>query len=115
MNIVTEVRMVLHATDSLIAADAADAAYQRIADLEEILSDYIDKSENNRLSRTSGSGRTVRVSEPLYRVLKRAGEISERTGGAFDLTVGPFVELWRISKRIGELVQEERSEEIREG
>src|SRR5690625_480403 len=111
MHMGTDVRMVLYATDSLIAADAADAAYQRIADLEEILSDYIDKSEINRLSRTSGSGRTVRVSEPLYRVLKRAGEISERTGGAFDLTVGPFVELWRISRRIGELVPEE---EVRE-
>lgn len=107
----TDVRMVLYAEDSLKAIAAAEAAYQRIAELEEILSDYIDGSEINRLSRTSGTGQNVRVSEPLYRVLKTADSISASTGGAFDMTVGPFVELWRISRRMGELVPEEEVQE----
>ena len=55
----------LYATDSAAAAGAAAAAFRRADTLNGLLSDYIDSSEINRLSATSGQGRFVTVSPAL--------------------------------------------------
>ena len=45
----------------------------------------------------------VPLSEHLYAVLARALELSRRSHGAFDPTVGPFVALWRGARSEGRL------------
>src|SRR5262249_17738235 len=35
----------------------------------------------------------------LFRVLQRAQEVAQRSGGAFDVTVGPLVALWRQARK----------------
>jgi len=65
-------RIVLYAPDKPPAKAAARAAFDRIQQLNAILSDYEDDSELSRLSRTAGSGQAVRVSDDLWFVLKRA-------------------------------------------
>ena len=50
-------RMVLYAATEADAATAAKAAFNRIAQLNDIMSDYDPDSELSRLSKTSGSGR----------------------------------------------------------
>ncbi|MCK5829727.1 MAG: FAD:protein FMN transferase [Methylococcales bacterium] len=40
------------------------------------------------------SSEWITVSESLYEVLKQANNISELSNGAFDITVGPLVNLW---------------------
>jgi thiamine biosynthesis lipoprotein len=92
-------RIVLYAPNPAKAAKAAEAAFARISQLNSILSDYETDSELSRLSRTSGSGQAVPVSEDLWRVLERANQFAQRTGGAFDVTVGPYVSLWRRARR----------------
>ncbi len=92
-------RIVLYAPDQAIAKAAADAAFQRIQQLNDIMTDYDSESELERLSHTSGEGRDVPVSEDLWRVLERAQLLAERSGGAFDVTVGPCVKLWRRARR----------------
>src|SRR5436309_12790013 len=84
-------RIVLYAPDKPPAEAAARAAFDRIQQLNAILSDYEDDSELSRLSRTAGSGQAVMVSDELWFVLKRAQKLAERTHGAFDVTVGPVV------------------------
>lgn len=92
-------RMVLYA-ESKAQADAASAkAFARIKQLNDILSDYDPDSELSKLSRTSGSGESVRLSKDLWTVLKRAQELAGRSRGAFDVTVGPEVNLWRKARR----------------
>ena len=44
-------------------------------------------------------GPAVKVSDELFFVLERSKELSEKSGGAFDVTVGPFTRLWRRSSR----------------
>jgi thiamine biosynthesis lipoprotein len=44
----------------------------------------------------------------LWRVLARGQELAEQTGGAFDVTVGPFMRLWRRSRELRELPTEQR-------
>lgn len=92
--------VVLYAPDDdARARAAADAAFARVKVLNAILSDYDDESELTRLSRTAGTGRAVRVSDDLWNVLARAQDLSARSGGAFDVTVGPVIRLWRAARR----------------
>ena len=92
-------RMVLYAPDSSSADAAARAAFDRISELNGILSDYDTDSELSRLSRTAGEGRAIPLSPDLWLVLERAQEIAAETDGAFDVTVGPCVSLWRKARR----------------
>ncbi len=92
-------RIVLYAPDEIKAKMASEAAFDRVAHLNDILSDYETDSELNKLSRTSGSGREVAVSDDLWAVLQRAQKLAERSYGAFDITVGPCIGLWRRARR----------------
>src|SRR5258705_8555458 len=92
-------RIVIWADSGTIASNAAAAAFGRIHQLNDVLSDYDLDSELSRLSDTSGKNRDVKVSDDLWRVLSRAQEISGKSEGAFDMTVGPLVNLWRHARR----------------
>lgn len=93
-----DARIVLYARDRETAEKACSAAFQRIADLDSIMSDYKPDSELMRLCARAG-GPPVRISPDLFRVLERAQEISRRTNGAFDVTAGPIVRLWRQARK----------------
>src|SRR5215470_5209167 len=62
-------RIVLYAATEAEARAAAEATFQRVAQLNDILSDYDTDSELSQLSRTAGQGRTVPLSEDLWNVL----------------------------------------------
>jgi len=96
-------RIVLYAPSKNLAEGAAAAAFQRIKQLNDIMTDYDSDSELSRLSRTSGQDQEVAVSPDLWTVLERAAELARRSHGAFDVTVGPYVNLWRYARRQGEL------------
>lgn len=100
-------QIVLYADDSVVAEQAAAAAFARIAELNGIMSDYESDSELNRLARTAGSGSWVAVSEDLWRVLERSQRLAQESFGAFDITVGPYVALWRRARRARELPEAE--------
>jgi thiamine biosynthesis lipoprotein len=55
----------------------------------------------------------VKVSDDLWRVLEQSQIAAERSDGAFDITVGPFVKLWRRSRDMGELPTPERLAEAK--
>lgn len=74
---------------------AVEAAFEEIARLESILSDWIPTSELSRLNRRR-QGETVRCSPDLFDFLTKAARLSEQTGGAFDITVGPLIRAWDI-------------------
>src|SRR5437879_4852307 len=74
-------RLVFYAPDSQSAEIAAKAAFERVADLNAIMSDYETDSELNELSRTSGQGKAVHVSDDLWTVLQRAQEFAQRSDG----------------------------------
>ncbi len=94
-------RIVLYAPSQNAAEGAAAAAFQRVKQLNDIMTDYDSDSELSRLSQTSGQDKEVEVSPDLWRVLERAQQLAERSHGAFDVTVGPYVNLWRFARRQG--------------
>jgi thiamine biosynthesis lipoprotein len=106
-------RLTLYAADSETARKAADAAFERVEVLNGILSDYDSDSELSRLSRSSGQGKPVPISEVLWTVLDQSQEIAAKTDGAFDVTIGPLVNLWRRMRRKQELPSPELIAEMR--
>ncbi|PYQ22147.1 MAG: hypothetical protein DMF79_06585 [Acidobacteria bacterium] len=106
----TLVRLVVYAADQAPASAAARAAFDRVAELDAALSDYRDASEVSRLARAAG-GPPVPVGPDLFAVLDRAQEVARRSGGAFDVTVGPLVRLWRRTLRTGDWPDPDRRTE----
>ena len=98
----TEFTVVLYALDSLTAQRANATVNARMDSLNQSMSDYLDGSEINRLSATSGTGQWVRVSPDLFNVLRKAKWVAERSGGRYDPTIGPLSQLWRRAVRRGE-------------
>ncbi|MEA2707584.1 MAG: FAD:protein transferase [Phycisphaerales bacterium] len=97
-----QVRLVLYTKDEPTAKTAAKAAFARVAELEEIMSDYQRDSELMQLCGKAGTG-PVPVSKELFDVLAYAQHVSEASAGAFDVTVGPLVQLWRQSRKTQKL------------
>lgn len=95
----TAFRVVLYASDSTTAQQAATAAFARVAALNQALSNYIPDSELMQLAGTAGLGRAVPVSDDLWIVLAAARRLADETNGAFDVTVGPLAKLWRKAFR----------------
>ncbi|HEV7925067.1 MAG TPA: FAD:protein FMN transferase [Verrucomicrobiae bacterium] len=101
-------RIVLYAPSQNAAQAAAAAAFQRVKQLNDIMTDYDSDSELSRLSLTSGQNQSVPVSPDLWTVLARAQDLAERSQGAFDMTVGPYVNLWRFARTQGKLPEPAR-------
>ncbi len=97
-----DARIVVYTPDRAAAERACEAAFARIGALDTIMSDYRRDSELMRLCDRSG-GPEVKVSKELFTVLDRAVEVSDRSEGAFDVSVGPLITLWRKARKSAKL------------
>jgi thiamine biosynthesis lipoprotein len=87
----TLVRIQVYASSEAQAKAAFRAGFDRIAALDNALSDYKPDSELNRLP--------PHVSSDLFRVLEAAQALAVETDGAFDITVGRVTRLWRQARK----------------
>ena len=62
-------------------------------EINQSMSTYLADSELSRLNQNQDSV-CIKISEELYEVIDHALYISQMTDGAFDITVGPLVDLW---------------------
>lgn len=95
----TSFRIVLYSSDSLMAHKSASASFSRLDDLNAVFSDYDLESEVNGLHAKYEPLVWTEISEDLYRVVKYAFEVSEKSNGAFDVSIGPLSKLWRKAIR----------------
>jgi thiamine biosynthesis lipoprotein len=105
-------KVIVYAGEEAAAQRAGKAAFARIADLDRIMSDYRQTSELMQLCEKSG-GAPVPVSRDLFHVLSRGQELSTRSDGAFDVTVGPIVKLWRRVRLTKMLPSDEQLAEVK--
>ena len=91
--------IIFYHVDSLHANKLADECFLYVDSLVTIFSDYIDSSELNKLSNTSGGKNAVVVSPALYDVLLQSQKAYKLSNGAFDITVGPLTKLWRKARK----------------
>lgn len=95
----TIVEITLYAPEETVANEAAKAAYVRLVELDRIFSDYKSDSEIMRLCVDAGSRGPVKVSPELFQLLTLSLRIAEQSDGAFDVTVGPLIKLWRRARK----------------
>jgi thiamine biosynthesis lipoprotein len=78
---------------------AAKAAFEEVfvefARLEKLMSTWISESDVSRINRSAGVG-PVPVSAEVREVLTVARQMSEWTGGKFDVTFGALSALWKF-------------------
>ncbi|CAG9165575.1 hypothetical protein LMG23992_00533 [Cupriavidus laharis] len=85
----TRVDIVVQCASAAVARDGMAAAFAEMTRLEQRMSRYRPDSEVSELQRCAGR-RAVRVSPELIAVLRTAGQLSARSSGAFDVTVGAY-------------------------
>ena len=80
--------------DRNYAGSAADAVFSEIDRLEEELSRYRSTSDIWRISQLK-AGESATVGLAAWDCLSMAKAVHLETGGAFDITIGPLMNLWR--------------------
>lgn len=89
---------------------AASEALDLVQSLEDQYSVYRSDSELSRLNRIAGT-RRVQVEPALYRLLRRAADLSARTENAFNPVAGSLIQLWRRCRTADRLPTEEECAE----
>lgn len=91
---------------------AIDEAFAEIKRIEDVFSVFKEASELSRVNRLK-AGEALKLSTEVYDLIKRSLEYSELTGGAFDITVKPLVDLWNAAKTSGRLPSKDELEAAR--
>ena len=94
----TEFKILIDHDDPKISYSAARSAFNECERLNLIFSDYLVDSEISRLSESSYSNISQRLSNELFHVLFFGNNLSLKTNGAFDPTIGHLSRLWRVSR-----------------
>jgi FAD:protein FMN transferase len=76
------------------AAGLQEKIERRLEEINESLSTYREDSEINRFSRFSRTGEEFPVSRDFASVMQTAARVHQLSGGAWDGTVRPLVDLW---------------------
>jgi len=91
-------RIELYSESQTKAQKALALAFQEIKKMELIMSNYLPESEAMTLVKVA-TDRPRKVSPELYEVLEKALYFSKISGGKFDLTVEPLLNLWGFKYR----------------
>ena len=86
---------------------AGEEALAEIPRAESLLSAYLPGSDLFRINEGAAQ-HPVRVSADTMRFLEEARRLSQETEGAFDLAVGPLLDLWGISGEVGTVPTDEQ-------
>lgn len=98
----TFARVLVVAPDNASARAAIAAAVETFERAERLMSDHDPASQLSEVNRRAFDEPVV-VDAEVFAVLAAAVRYSRLSEGAFDVTVGPVVQLWRQAKRDGAL------------
>lgn len=91
-------QIMLYAPDEAVAQKAADAAFRRIEQINQLASDYLPESELSHCNRAPFNT-PIPISVDLFQLISDAQKVSRITSGAFDITATYAIQQWRRSKR----------------
>jgi thiamine biosynthesis lipoprotein len=98
----TRFEIALEGDDPVRLRAAGEEALSEIEALDKQLSRFRPESDVSWIN-ARAANEPVRVEPQLFRLLARAKEISEATGGAFDITVGPLMRAWGFTHDEGHI------------
>ncbi|HCJ66105.1 MAG TPA: hypothetical protein DHV62_01950 [Elusimicrobia bacterium] len=78
---------------------AVEQAFKAMEEIEKIASEYRKDSQLSKINRYAGT-KKVKVDPRLYEMIEKSVYYSKLSDGAFDITVGPLIQLWRIKEKM---------------
>ena len=96
----TFARIVVVAQSSAKAKRCIDIGFEQLSTIENLMSCHKDDSQISQVNRDAYKN-PVEVTEPLFEVLQKSIEFSRLSDGAFDITVGPLVDLYNAAGEKG--------------
>jgi len=95
-----EFEMILSGPDPAYLEQVADLALDEITRLDGALNCFDPASEVSYLNAYAARAPVI-VEPSLFELLAVARDVSRETDGAFDITAGPLIDLWRKAERTG--------------
>jgi thiamine biosynthesis lipoprotein len=93
----TVVDIVAYHPSQSAAEAAVTKALDEIERLDEVLSNYEADSDVSKLVR-DGRHKSVPVDASLFEIIQKSNDLSRRSGGKFDATIGPLLKVWKNAK-----------------
>lgn len=75
---------------------ATNAVFDKIAEIADKTDYYSETSKVSEFNKLS-SGEKIALDDDLYKIIDMALSVSEKSDGAFDITVAPIKDLWQFS------------------
>ena len=94
----TFAQIIAEAPNTRTANACIEAAFDQLNRIDSMMSYQNVDSQLSALNRDAYE-KPVKLSDDLFIVLTEAVKYSEKTDGAFDVTVGPLVDLWEKAGR----------------
>lgn len=87
--------------DDEAAGTVMRAVRAAVGRVDTLMSNYRDDSDISRVNRAAGTGEWVAVDTATLHVVEAALRVARSSGGAFDPTVGPAVDVWGFYREQG--------------
>jgi len=94
--------VILYGSDRVKMEAAADAAFDEVRRLDDMLSNYKPDSEWSQINRLAAE-KPLHISPEMFRLLAACLEYSRESEGAFDISVGPLMKVWGFYRGSGHL------------
>jgi len=95
----TVVDLTLWTDDATGASATAQAVFDEFKRLDQLMSNWVDTSDVSKINAAAGVN-AVEVSEETLKLVQFAQNVSKKSGGAFDITVGAYRGLWKFDEDI---------------
>jgi len=92
----------LYGYDRVRMEASADAAFDEVRRLDDLLSNYKPESEWSEVNRHAAE-KPMKLSPEMFRLLSACVDYSRESEGAFDISVGPLMKVWGFYKGSGHL------------
>jgi thiamine biosynthesis lipoprotein len=93
----TVISVYLWTDDEVKAAKAAESVMIEMKRIDAVMTTWTPDSEVSRVNTAAGD-KPVVVSDETFAVFERAQDVSKRTNGIFDISVGAFKGLWKFDQ-----------------
>lgn len=110
----TRWHIALYAEDEVSANAAFEEAWAEIRAIDRCLTNYSSDSELNQFCRSAPHKKFITISNHLATVLHAANDLSQKSDGYFDVTIGPVANLWRRARATHRLPTTERLQQARQ-
>lgn len=107
----TIVEITVKGEEETLAGKAIEQAFREIEKIDDLMSPFKEDSDISRLNR-KGDQEPIKVSQDTFRVIRESLHFSKLSGGAFDITIAPLLNLWDSVRENKQLPGEQELKEV---